>query len=257
MGVYDNLCRNLDIAILEGIVTFGNNEGRFCKEISYYYNNFKISSDVSEQNTIVSQYLSRFETFAKVFKVIRNIDSNTNNRYKLINIIFNEYLPSISHDYIPEKIDAFSEMANSLGLTHGKATSAFSKIAFLYRPDLYFPYDKTARQALQNIMDEKRMKVSIDRNYSNYSKAIYLVFNEFDRNCSVRDYIINKRYLSSLNINIDLFNKSMSAFYENCKALNILDVDEFIYRRAFDKSLMLYGGFNKSNLVLFTDGFIK
>ena len=45
MRFYDNLFKNINIAILEGIVTFGNNEGRFCREISFYYDSFKKTED--------------------------------------------------------------------------------------------------------------------------------------------------------------------------------------------------------------------
>ena len=73
----------------------------------------------------------------------------------------------------------------------------------------------------------------------------------------MREYINKKEYLSGFNINKDLFNKRMNAFYETCAFLSIINVDDFVYRRALDKSLMIYGGFSKSNLVVFTDGIIN
>jgi len=144
-----------------------------------------------------------------------------------------------------------------LGLTHGKATSAFSKIAFLYKPSFYFPFDRTAREALKDFTTEKGVRVNLDRNYLNYSNIINITFNEFDECHKVKDYIISKEYLSRFNINKDLFNKRMNAFYETCNLLNITNIDDFIYRRTFDKSLMIYGGFSQNNLVVFTDSIIK
>ena len=257
MRFYDNLLKNINIAILEGIVTFGNNEGRFCRELSICYDKFQKSEDVSEQNIIISQYLNAFENFAKVFKIIRNIDSNTGNRYKLLNLIFNEYIPAIDKEYSPSSIDIYSERANLFGLTHGKATSAFSKIAFLYKPNLYFPFDRTARESLEKFMMEKGLRINLDRNYLNYSNIINVAFNEFDQCHKVKDFIISKEYLSKFNFNKDFLTKRLNNFYETCNMLNITDIDNFIYRRAFDKSLMIYGGFNASNLVVFTDGIIK
>lgn len=56
MRFYDNLFKNINIAILEGIVTFGNNEGRFCREISFYYDSFKKTEDALKKNKIIIQY---------------------------------------------------------------------------------------------------------------------------------------------------------------------------------------------------------
>ena len=84
MRFYDNLLKNIDIAILEGIVTFGNNEGRFCREISRYYDGFKKTEDTLEKNKIINEYRDDFETFAKIFKVIRTIKSGVSNRNKLL-----------------------------------------------------------------------------------------------------------------------------------------------------------------------------
>jgi len=256
MHFYDNMLKNIDIAILESIVTFGNNEGRFCKEISFYYDKFKNSVGISEKNQVIAQYKNAFENFAKVFKIIRNIDKDASKRIALINLIFTEYLPEICKEYLPSIIDIYSDKANLLALTHGKATSAFSKIAFLFKPNIYFPYDKTAREALEDFIVEKGLHISLDRNYLNYSYIIDLVFNEFNQLHKVQDYIISKKYLSNFNINIDLFEKRMNALIQTCKLLNISSIDNFIYRRTFDKLLMIYGGFNKRNLVAFTDGII-
>lgn len=257
MRFYDNLLKNVDIAILEGIVTFGNNEGRFCRELSVHYKKFEESKHVYEQNEIISQYLKAFVNFATVFKIIRNIGSNTENRYKLLNLIFNEFLPAIDKEYSPSSIDIYSDKANQLGLTRGKLTSAFSKIAFLHRPNLYFPFDKTARESLEKFLMEKGLRINLDRNYLSYSNVVDKAFNEFDQCHNVKDLIISKQFFAKFKFNKDLLTKNLNNFQDTCNQLNITDIANFIYRRAFDKSLMIYGGFNKSNLVVFTDGIIK
>lgn len=257
---FDHLLKNIDIAILEGIVTFGNNEGKFSRQIHDFYDKFKEAKNIMKKNDIINQYMPYFNNFATVFKVIRNIYSGSK-RHDFINLIFTKFLPTIEQEYSPQSIDKYSNEAESLGLTKGKLTSAFSKIAFLYQPNLYFPYDKTARNALKDYLKEKRISVEIDRNYKNYSDIVYRSFDEFNQRYNIKDYIKDEKYLSKFKVNKNILDKRINAFIDNCKSLNIRDINDFICRRAFDKSLMIYGKmihekFDKNDWVVFSDNII-
>lgn len=249
--IYDNI----SFAVIEAICTFGNNEGKFSKELNNYYNAFRNSIAKDEKDNAVSNYMSSFKEFAVVFKIVRNINSDSKKREQLLHIIFEEYLPSLSV-YNPASVDIYSEKVSELGLTYGKLTSAFSKIAFLYKPEIYFPYDKTARESIKSYMDESGMRVSISRSYTNYNKIVNNSFKDLTKEYDIKNYIEDKEYMSNNNINEKLFYKRYDNLYRYCEILEINDVAEFILRRAFDKSLMLFGGFKMENLVAFKDNIL-
>lgn len=255
MIFFEHLLDKIDIAILEGIVTFGDKEGKFSRDIINYYNEFKKAKNVIEKDNIINQYINNFNSFISTFKIARNIYENT--RHKFVNYVFTEFLPSIEHKYFPLGIDKYSEEAKLLGLTKGKATSAFSKIAFIYKPNLYFPYDRTAKNAISDYLRVKGLNtIIIDGNYVNFSKTVYECFCKFDECYKIKKYISTKQFLSKFTVNKNILDKRINSFYDNCKFLNISDIDDFIYRRAFDKALMLYGQFNKNKLVVFSDNIV-
>lgn len=253
MLFYERLLENLDIAILEAIAAFAGKEGIFCRKLINSYDSFMNSEDILLKNEIIAQYINDFESFSVVFGVIRNFDKNKNSRLKLLKLIFTEYLPSINKGYSPQNIDIYSEKAYLSGVTHGKATSAFSKIAYIYKPDLYFPYDKNARNILKNYLSERGLKVNLERSYYNYSSVIDDILLEFDQHYKIKAYISGRRFLSKLDVNKYLINKNICEFYEACSLLNIKNIDDFIYRRTLDKLFIMYNGINKKKFVAFNE----
>lgn len=256
MRFYDSLIQNIDIAIVEAIVAFCSRESRFSNEIRVCSNNLKDAWNCSGQNDIISKYIYDFENFAVTFGVIRNIRKNIDSRRELLVLIFREYLPEIENRYIPSIVDTFSEKADLLGLTHGKAVSAFSKIAFIYKPNLYFPYDKKAREVLKDYLTEIGVNINTN-NYYNFSNVVDELLLDFDKRHNIKDYIARKEFIYKINADKALINQKMDIFYEACSSLNINNIEDFIYRRAIDKSLVMYGGFNRKKLTVFNEGIVK
>lgn len=253
MLFYDKLLQNLDIAILEAIAAFSSRESIFCRKLSCCSSKFKNSSGILEKDEIIEQYLNYFESFLAAFGVIRNIDKNKSSRLMLLKLIFTEYLPSISNGYSPEYIDIYAEKAYLSDMTHGKATSAFSKIAYIYKPDLYFPYDKNARNILKNYLSERGLKVNLERSYRNYNSVIDDILMEFDQHYKIKAYISSRGFLSKLDVNKYLINENICEFYEVCSLLNIKNIEDFIYRRTLDKLFIMYNGINKKKFVAFNE----
>lgn len=244
-----------NLAILEGIITFAENEGMFSKEINECYRNYFHTKNEEQKNRAIQEYNQFFNHFLGVFRIQRGFPVVSRN--SLIKFIFDKYLNSIEIECKPVHVQDFAIMACEKGLSRGIQISAFSKIAFIFKPFEFYPYDSTARNSLNMYIYQKGLAYSIEKNYVDYMKAVDLLYNELVNNYEILINIKNKQYLKGFQLNQKRFEHKYEKFLNNCEILGIKDVEGFIAKRALDKSLMLCGGFNTRNLIVVKEEILK
>ena len=242
------------IAIIEAIASFGDKEGNFSKEIAQCYNQYCKCNTIRRKEIII-EYEHYFKHFIGIFGIQRGLP--VIERYNLIEFILEEYLKELNKAYTPGNIEKYAKIAKSNGYTRGLQISCFSKIAFIFKPSIYFPYDSRARSTLNSYINEKKLYLNIERNYINYMKVVDMISNELLKEYNFFPLIKSKDYIKELRINRKKFDNRYNNFLENCDILAIDDIDRFILRRALDKSLMIIGGFNFNNLAAVKEGILE
>ncbi|MFL0198692.1 hypothetical protein ACJDU8_24510 [Clostridium sp. WILCCON 0269] len=253
MNFYTNLLKNLDIAILEVISTSGGNEGKIIRDINSYYKLYKQATTTEKKDKVIEGYLRKskrknngFIFFLNEFSIARTFDSDK--RCEQVEFIFEQYLPCLEKEDISD-IDMFAEKARLLNKKNSLEISAISKIAMVYMPNKYFPYDSTVRDALKKYLNELNIKINIKGSYKNFYKIANEVFYECEN--EIIKGIKSKNFLKKFPLNDKLVLERYEYLEQTCELLNIVNVDDLIARRAFDKMLMMLGNYHYCNLDVF------
>lgn len=270
MMLINSIKENIDIAIAEAIVTYGDKEGQYALDIFHHYNMYRDAKTEKEKLNILLDYAPHFNDFNVEFKVARKYISakeHPSKRLELLKLIFDYFLPEIESKRSLSIIQEFTTIVKNKGLSikvrnsnnHQFILSPISEIAFLFAPTIYFPYDSKAKNALNIYIKDNGLNYKVHGSYENYMNIFNKVFEVLSGSVS-KEYIIEEKFLSNLqinfNINCDKFNLRINRIKEICMELGIADIYEFIIRRVVDKALMLQGGFEDYKLVAFKQKYL-
>jgi hypothetical protein len=245
----------LSIVILEALTTFIN-EGKFAEDIQQSLNSYKSTTNLTTKQQTIINYKSNFSRFVRTFSVHRNIKGGK--QLDVITEAFNSFLPNLYSGTYNE-INTFSSSLKTKGLTpinyksgqHINAISLASKIAFIYMPEFFSPYDNLAKKALKKFNLKNKLYINnIDNDYQDFMTAYNLYLNKVkadnDFNNFLRTKSYNKIVPKHLSQNLIQFDVD---FLNICKKLNIQNTHDFLIRRIVDKSLMLFGGYDINTMI--------
>lgn len=259
----------LDIATIEAIVTYGDKEGSFTLDLHKHYETYKDAKSEQQKDKVIDSYSPLFNDFNVEFDIARcylSAERFPKERLFLIRLIFEVFLPSLEQNNTSNPIQNFSELIKKNGLSaesskgnHKRTISAISKLAFLYNPMIYLPYDKNVRESVKDYLKENRIRMNINNDY-----LVFLeVLGELEiliKQMIPENYLNDKMYLENLSrqytVDHDRINTRINCVEKICRSMNIENANELVLKRCVDKILMMCGGFKKDELEVFVQEYL-